>query len=258
MTEAGSEAPSPTSERAPELSVIIPARNEAEYIGRALASVAAQSWPVERLEVLVVDNGSTDRTAEVVRCIASDLSKQSKQPERAGLCIRLLQVPEPGTSRARNRGAEAARGDYLVFMDADSWMAPNLAEQVLRLASDGHPAGSIRLIADNQDGADALDRGFFRLMEFGKVLFSIRAQMFYCDRSLFLAMGGFDEAVQVAEDREFLTRLQRMQVPVGHLRESWIATSVRRLHRYPLRLGMALTFARWAMGQAGIGRRWRY
>lgn len=255
MSQTGSEAPSPISGCAPDLSVIIPARNEAEYIGRALASVAAQSWPVERLEVLVIDNGSTDQTAEVVRCIASD---QSKQPEQTGLCIRLLQVPEPGTSRARNRGAEAARGDYLVFMDADSWMAPNLAEQVLRLASDGHPAGSIRLIADNQDGADALDRGFFRLMEFGKVLFSIRAQMFYCDRSLFLAMGGFDEAVQVAEDREFLTRLQRMQVPVGHLRESWIATSVRRLHRYPLRLGMALTFARWAMGQAGIGRRWRY
>lgn len=249
MTQTANATPTQRPVCDPELSVIIPARNEAKYIVRALESVAAQSWPLDRLEVLVVDNGSTDKTAEVVRGVAANAS---------GLCIRLLSEPSPGTGRARNRGAEAARGGYLIFMDADSWMAPDLAEQVLCLAGDGQPAGSIRLVADNQDGADAIDRGFFRLMEFGKVLFNIRAQMFYCERSLFLAMGGFDEAIHVAEDREFLTRLQRMKVPVGHLRASWIATSVRRLHRYPLRLGMVLTFARWALGQAGIGRRWRY
>lgn len=249
MDQAANEKTAREPEYAPDLSVVIPARDEAAYIGRALESVTAQSWPLDRLEVLVVDNGSTDGTSDFVREMAN---------KSTGLCIRLIQEPQPGTGRARNRGAEAARGDYLLFMDADSWMAPDLAEQILRLAGNGQPAGSIRLIADDRDGADALDRGFFRLLEFGKVLFSVRAQMFYCDRSLFLAMGGFNEAIQVAEDREFLTRLQRMQVPVGHLRTSWIATSVRRLHRYPLRLGMALTFARWAMGQAGIGRRWHY
>lgn len=249
MTMARMDNETPSQNPTPDLSVVIPARNEAAYIRRALESILDQTWPLDKLEVLVVDNGSTDCTAEVVRCVAS---------QSTTLCISLVQEPWPGTARARNRGAEAARGHYLLFMDGDSWMATNLVEQVLRLANDGQPAGSIRLIADDRDGADALDRGFFRLMEFGKILFNIRAQMFYCDRSLFLAMGGFDESVIVAEDREFLARLQRMQLPVGHVQTSWIATSVRRLHRYPLRLGMLLTFARWAMGQAGIGRRWHY
>ncbi len=228
-----------------DLSVVIPARNEANYVKSALDSVAAQTWPIERLEVLVVDNGSSDGTAEVVRASALDYTI---------LAVKLVLEPTPGAARARNTGAKAATGRLLLFLDADSRMAPNLADQVIK-AGQTHRAGSVRIIADSDD---RLNRGFFNLLEFGKVLFRIRAQMFYCERDLFLEHGGYNEDLLVAEDKEFLKRLQRAGVHVCHVNSSWIATSTRRLDAAPLRLGLLATFGRWAMGQAGIGRRWRY
>ncbi len=228
-----------------DLSVVIPARNEADYVRGALASVAAQTWPIERLETVVVDNGSSDGTAEVVSAYALG---------HANLAVKLVLEPTPGAARARNTGAKNATGRLLLFLDADSRMAPDLAEQVIQ-ASQTHRAGSVRIIADSDD---RLNRGFFNLLEFGKVLFHIRAQMFYCERDLFLEHGGYDEDLLVAEDKEFLKRLQRAGIDVCHVSSSWIATSTRRLDAAPLRLGLLATFGRWAMGQAGIGRRWRY
>lgn len=228
-----------------DLSVVIPARNEEAYVVQALDSVAAQSWPSARLEAVVVDNGSSDRTSDVVR---DYITKQS------GLAVKLVVEASPGAARARNLGAAAAAGRWLVFLDADSRMAPDLAEQVIKTGQEC-PAASIRLIADSDDW---LDTHFFDLLEFGKVLFHIRAQMFYCERNLFLDYGGYDEDLLVAEDKEFLKRLLRAGINVCHLNSSWIATSTRRLHTGPFRLGLFATFGRWAMGQAGIGRRWRY
>jgi len=228
-----------------DLSVVIPARNEEEYIKGALDSVAAQTWPIDRLEAVVADNGSTDGTTDIVRAFAS---------HHADLAVKLAVEPIPGVARARNAGAKVATGRLLLFLDADSRMAPDLAEQVIR-AGKAHRAGSIRIIADSND---RLNRGFFNLLEFGKVLFHIRAQMFYCERDLFLRHGGYDEDLQVAEDKEFLKRLQRSGIDVCHVTSSWIATSTRRLDSAPFRLGLLATFGRWAMAQAGIGRRWRY
>lgn len=82
--------------RQPDVSIVIPARNEAATIEQALHSVLAQAWPLERLEVIVVDNGSSDPTAAAVRRFAR------LHPE---LLIRLLREPRLGVSRARNRGA---------------------------------------------------------------------------------------------------------------------------------------------------------
>jgi glycosyltransferase involved in cell wall biosynthesis len=226
--------------------VIIPARDEERYVGAALASVAAQTWPVERLEAIVVDNGSMDATAEVVRAFAV---------EHPTLAVQLLAEPAPGVSRAKNRGAARARGAWLLFLDADSRMAPDLAERIVCRGRDGYPAGSIRIIADSRD---LLDRAFFGLMEFGKNLFKLHAQMLYCARDLFIRAGGFGEGLRLAEDREFLIRIQREGASLCRLTESWIATSPRRLRRLPFRLSMATTLIRWGLANWGIGRRWPY
>ncbi|HET9017192.1 MAG TPA: glycosyltransferase [Thermomicrobiaceae bacterium] len=238
-TEDGEPSP-------PRVSVVIPARNEEEWIAAALASVAAQTLPACAVEAVVVDNGSCDGTAAAVRAFGA---------AHPSLRLRVVSEPDPGVARARNRGARAAGGRLLLFLDADSRMAPDLAEWVVRRAAMGYPAGSVRIVAD---GDDRFDHGFFRLLEFGKVLFGIRAQMFYCERELFLRAGGFDEEIRVAEDREFLARLIRDRTPVCHLTESWIATSPRRLHGLPFHLSAFATLGRWALAQAGIGRRWRY
>lgn len=235
-----------SSQPKPAVSVVIPARNEERYIASALASVAAQSCPLDSLEAIVVDNGSTDATHAAV---------QSFSAFEPRLAVTLVEHAQPGVAGAKNRGAALARGRYLIFLDADSRMAPDLAARVLEHAEAGSPAGSIRITADSND---RLDRAFFDLIEFGKVLFGIRAQMLYSERELFLQFGGFKEGLRLAEDRELLARLQRAGVNVCHVHDSFIATSPRRLHTLPLRLGMLVMLLRWALAYRGIGRRWGY
>lgn len=230
----------------PDVSVIVPARNEADRIGAALASVAAQDWPLDCLEVIVVVNASTDRTADRVTDAADGLSP---------LPIRLFCRDEPGSAAAKNVGAAAASGRILLFMDADSRMSPGLVRAVVHHLDGDERAASIRIASD--DG-DLLDRGFFGLLEFGKRLFGIRANMFACERALFARVGGFDETLRQAEDLEFLRRASRSGAHIGHVHEERILTSPRRLHAGRWHSGVLRVFGRWALGHFGIGRRWPY
>ncbi len=107
----------------PLLSILIPARNEERNIGACLETILSQDYP--NLEVLVYDDHSTDQTAEVVRKI------QRKDPR-----VRLLPtVPLPpgwaGKTHACAQLAEAARGEYLLFLDADVRLQPNALRQTL-------------------------------------------------------------------------------------------------------------------------------
>jgi glycosyltransferase involved in cell wall biosynthesis len=227
------------------VSVILPAHNEAALVGAALRSVSEQTLPIAQVEALVVNNGSTDRTGEAVEAARAGSS----------LSVRLLHDPTRGIARAKNVGARHARGRYLVFMDADSRMSPGLLRHVVERARSGERSASIRVVAD---GGDTLDRAFFGLMEWGKRVFGIRANMSWMERSLFEQLGGFDEQLNQAEDLDLLVRARKQGVAVGHVTAERIATSPRRLHRGPFRLGMLAMFARWALGNFGIGRRWPY
>lgn len=235
---------------APRISVIIPARDEARHLEAALLSVLRQRHR-DGLECIVVDNASADGTAQVAAAF------QAAHPE---LPLRLVREPVPGRSRAKNAGAREAAGDVLVFLDADSWMSEDLVEEVVASYRAGYPAGSLRVVADSDDW---LERGFFNLMELGKRLFGIRAQMLYCDRRLFEAVGRFPPDLQLAEDLVLLRRVQARlnrdgRRRVTHLSRCYVATSPRRFRRLPLRLGVAAVFLRWFLAHWGIGRRWRY
>jgi len=236
--------PMPTDAE-PLVSVILPAHNEARLVGAALQSIAEQSFPPEQIEAIVVDNGSTDDTGQAVE------EARNATPVH----IDLLHEPARGIARAKNLGARRARGRYLVFMDADSRMSPGLVRHIVERAAGGERSASIRIVADSND---ALDRAFFGLMEWGKRLFRIRANMSWMERSLFERLGGFDERLRQAEDLDLLVRARKAGVNVGHVTRERIATSTRRLRRGPLRVGTLSMFARWALGNFGIGRRWPY
>jgi glycosyltransferase involved in cell wall biosynthesis len=228
-----------------DVSVVIPARNEEALVAGALASVAGQDWPHERLEAIVVANGCSDDTVGAVRSFMNS---------NGTLPIRLLSVPESGAARAKNAGAAASRGRLLVFLDADSKMTAGLARRVVQAEAGGTTAGSIRMVADS---SDPLDRGFFELIEVGKRL-GVQGNMFFCRRSDFERVGGFDPVLNHAEDLDLLNRLRSGGIPLGHIADEAIATSPRRLRSLPLRLAMVTTLARWALGHAGIGRSWPY
>jgi glycosyltransferase involved in cell wall biosynthesis len=87
----------------PLISVIIPVFNASDFISAAIESVLSQTW--KNREIIIVDDGSTDRSLEVVRQFQND--------------VQLLQTPHAGPSVARNSGIEASHGEYLVFLDAD-------------------------------------------------------------------------------------------------------------------------------------------
>ncbi len=110
--------------KCPRVSVVIPAYNRESFVGEAIESVLAQTF--DDFELLVIDDGSTDRTSDVVR---------SFRDRRIHL---LCHESNRGLPRTRNAGVDAARGDYLAFLDSDDVALPNrLAKQVAFL--DHHP-----------------------------------------------------------------------------------------------------------------------
>src|SRR3712207_487407 len=95
---------------APAVSILTPAFDVARFVGAAGASALAQDFP--DWEMIVVDDGSSDGTAEVVAA--------RRDPR-----IRLLRQANAGVSAARSRAMAEARGEAILFLDADDWLAPD-------------------------------------------------------------------------------------------------------------------------------------
>jgi len=96
------------------VSVVIPCYNQAHFLGEAIESVLAQSYP--NFEIIVVDDGSTDDTSEVAR----------RYPG-----VRLVRQENKGLSGARNAGLAHSEEEYVVFLDADDRLLPDALETVL-------------------------------------------------------------------------------------------------------------------------------
>jgi hypothetical protein len=108
----------------PNVSVVVPAYNLARYLGRAIDSALGQDWPAQALEVIVVDDGSTDETPEVLRAY--------------GDRIRAIRQPNGGLVRAVDRGLAEVTGDYVALLDADDeWPSDRLSRHVAHL--EAHP-----------------------------------------------------------------------------------------------------------------------
>lgn len=105
-----------------EISVIICTYNRDKYIYRTLQHIACNGFPPEKYEIILVNNNSTDRTAE--EC-------QKFQHDFPDLNYRYYQETRQGLSFARNRGIEEARGDILLFLDDDAFMQKNYLQQLV-------------------------------------------------------------------------------------------------------------------------------
>jgi succinoglycan biosynthesis protein ExoO len=129
-----------------DFSVIIPAYNVSGIIGRAVRSAATQTLPP--LEILVIDDCSTDNTVEVVKALARDIPS-----------IRLLSTPaNSGPSAARNVGLRAAQGDWIALLDSDDAWKPGRLKRLSEVAS----ATSADFVADNLVMWDAVTNTQFK------------------------------------------------------------------------------------------------
>jgi glycosyltransferase involved in cell wall biosynthesis len=101
-----------------DFSIVVPVFNAATYIERCLRALSSQAFPAKRYEILVVDNNSSDRSADIVR--------------RNFNWVKLLHEPEQGSYAARNRGSREARGEVVVFTDPDCEPRADWLEQIHR------------------------------------------------------------------------------------------------------------------------------
>ncbi|RLC35066.1 MAG: hypothetical protein DRZ76_01245 [Candidatus Nealsonbacteria bacterium] len=191
------------------VSVIIPAYNEKKLIEKALLSLKRQSY--KPIEIIVVYRGN-DQTAEIAK----------KYTERVFL------AKEKGASRARNLGAKKARGQYLVFLDADSELSKNTIQNVVSFLDQGYAGGTAKIVYKSKDykikGAEILQN--FCLNRWGVCL----CPFIYTTKEIFEKSGGWPESIEFGEDMNFLKRLSRF----GGLKydhNSQVLTSPRRFIR---------------------------
>lgn len=182
------------------VTIVIPAYNYEQFVGRAVQSALDQDWE-GTIEVLVVDDGSTDGTAEVV--------------EAFGRRVRYLRKKNGGLSAARNTGMVEAGHDWVVFLDADDELEPGAVRELWQACARGRPrpvvVGSLgRMIgADGEWLSPPPEAGSRKETVFSAADFVLRnrfAPIVLADRRVLLALGGFDPELKASEDRDMWVR----------------------------------------------------
>lgn len=112
----------------PTLSIIVPAYNAAGFIEDCINAILAQMGPTH--ELIVIDDGSRDATATIVEALAA---------RHPGCAVNLVRQPNGGVSTARNRGLLEARGQYIVFIDADDLLLPGMLAALGGVAAEHAP-----------------------------------------------------------------------------------------------------------------------
>lgn len=181
----------------PTVSVIIPTYNSAHYVVEAVESVLAQTW--QDFEILVIDDGSTDETEQVMR--------------RYETPVRYIRQPNGGVAVARNRGIAESKGKYVAFLDADdTWLPHKLERQIETLQR--HPQYRACYSALSIVDADLHPLGINRSQRQGSALEDLLTRgnviatpsSVLCERSLF-DVGGFDPKLSQCADWDMWVRL---------------------------------------------------
>ncbi len=203
------------------VSVVIPAYNAQETLARAVDSVLAQTAPVH--EIIIVDDGCTDATAEVAKSYE-------------GHALRLLRCENRrGAAAARNLGVAVAEGCWIAFLDADDeWLPKKLEKQLAAISA--NPDVSFVFCASKEFSPEGLSLGdTFRGWpvtagnEAWKALLAcnfVATPTVLAPRKLLRQLGGFDETLRVAEDQDMWIRLA-LAGPLAYVPETLVRVHVR-------------------------------
>lgn len=179
-----------------DLSVVVPAWNEAASLGETLRLIrealrANEDGGLE-WELIVCDNASTDDTASIARAAGA----------------RVAFEPERGIARARNTGAGAARGEWLLFIDADTYPPPELVSDVRAIVGQGHLVGCGALM--KPVGGAWWVRLLIWRHNLALWLFGFSPGVFLlCQHDAFRHIGGFNAELPAFEELGFVWRLRR-------------------------------------------------
>lgn len=168
------------------VSVIIPAKNEADYIRNCLDSVFGLDYPPDKFEVILVDNGSEDGTKNIA----------SQYP------VTVIDASGQRIGAVRNRGAEVAKGTILAYVDADCIVPPFWIKAALdNLAHD--EIGAVGGLAEYRENPTWIERAWALRKESRRSeVKSLATGSFVIKRNIFEKVGGFKEDVVAGEDTE--------------------------------------------------------
>ncbi len=182
----------------PLVSVIVPTFNRSHLLGAAVNSVLEQTYP--NIELIVIDDGSTDKTGQVVSSFGAD--------------VRYMYQQNRGPSAARNRGISISNGSYLIFLDDDDLLKPTMVERTVGLVEN----------ASGDVGAAHVDYEYFGANESQRLAMPrkprrgpetidrlVKANFIPINTALLRrkcveAIGGFDDGLRGYEDWDFLLR----------------------------------------------------
>ena len=206
-----------------DISIVVPAYNEEKliatslrHIGDANRGFTKRGW---KTEVIVCDNNSNDRTAELARAEGA----------------KVVFEPVNQIARSRNRGAQAAQGKWLVFIDADSRPSRELFEDVAECILDGRClAGGCTVKLDEPHFLGGL------LTRTWNVISRVRkwaaGSFIFCETAAFREIGGFSEELFASEEIDLCKRLKKLARTKGKrlviLHRNPILTSARKIHLY--------------------------
>jgi glycosyltransferase involved in cell wall biosynthesis len=188
----------------PSVSVVIPTYNYAQFLSIAIDSALAQTCVP--LEVIVVDDGSTDETPRVL--------------ERYRGQIQVIRKSNGGLAAARNSGVAASRGQWIAFLDSDDcWLPEKLDRQLARAALDSNVGlvhcGALEVDSEGQVVRERLDglEGAVaaEMLLFRRTVVLLAGSTMIVRRNVFDEVGGFDEHLRHSEDWDFCYR-----VALGH------------------------------------------
>jgi glycosyltransferase involved in cell wall biosynthesis len=191
------------------VSVVIPCYNQAHFLGEAIESALSQSYPL--FEIIVVDDGSPDNTAEVA----------ARYPE-----VRYVRQDNQGVSVARNSGLARSGGAYIVFLDADDRLLPGALEVGVK-ELEAHPecalvSGRYRIVAGDgsfltQPSQHTVDEDRYVALLQGYGLGPPAVVMYR--REVLESVGGFDGSVDAAADYDLYLRIARRFRICSHEKE---------------------------------------
>ena len=167
------------------VSVIVPTRNSARTLESCLISIRSQAY--KPIELIVVDNASTDQTVEIAKLHAD-----------------LVEAFGPERSAQRNRGARLAHGAHLLFIDSDMRVASNVVGECMDVVRTRHARGVVIPELSVGEGFLARCRAFERSCYVGDDM--VEAARFF-PRPVFEAVGGFDESLDAFEDWDLSMRI---------------------------------------------------
>ena len=213
----------------PKISVIIPAHNEENYIKKTLHSIKQQTY--QNYEAIVVSNGCTDSTEEIVN-------------KRANEKLKHFSISEANVSKARNHGVKFAYGEILLFLDADTTLKEDSLQKIKDSFTEEYAVATTKVQPEEKKMKFNFAMGFKNLYHSTNLYHGCSGALI-CRKEDFNAVNGYPEII-VKEHRKLIINLKRHTNKNFKCVNTNVTTSMRRFKQWGLTKATVFWIKEWA------------